>query len=130
MVSCDAKEAGRRAILNFGHTLGHAIEAESSYALLHGEAVSLGMVAALALGRDRGVTESALVPRTVALLRKLSLPVDLEGRLTPTVLARVEVDKKRRSDNVLFIFVPRLGQSVVEELSIEELRRQAAVLSP
>jgi 3-dehydroquinate synthase len=130
VVSRDEFEGGRRAILNFGHTLGHAIEAESSYALLHGEAVSLGMVAALALGRDRGVTESALVPRTVALLRKLALPVDLDGRLTSTVLARVDVDKKRRSDQVMFVFVPRLGESIVQEIAISELRAQAAVLSP
>jgi 3-dehydroquinate synthase len=130
VVVSDEREGGRRAILNFGHTLGHAIESESSYALLHGEAVSLGMVAALALGRDRGVTEPALVPRAVALLRKLGLPVDLAGRLTPTVLARVEVDKKRRSDRVQFVFVPRLGSYLVEELTLDELRTQAAALAP
>jgi 3-dehydroquinate synthase len=124
VVTGDEREGGRRAILNFGHTLGHALESESAYALLHGEAVSLGMMAALALGQARGVTEPALVPRTAALLRKVGLPVDVAGRLGPAVLARVEVDKKRRGDRVQFIFVPRLGEAVVQEIALDELRGQ------
>jgi 3-dehydroquinate synthase len=128
VVTSDEREGGRRAILNFGHTLGHALESESAYALLHGEAVSLGMMAALALGQARGVTDATLAPRTATLLRRLGLPVDVAGRITPQVLARVEVDKKRRADNVQFIFVPRLGHSVVEEIALEDLRRQVTAL--
>jgi 3-dehydroquinate synthase len=128
VVTSDEREGGRRAILNFGHTLGHALEAESAYALLHGEAVALGMMAALALGHARGVTDPALPPRTAALLGRLGLPVDVAGRVTPAVLSRVEVDKKRRADNVQFIFVPRLGQSVVEEIALEDLRREVTAL--
>jgi 3-dehydroquinate synthase len=125
VVTEDERESGRRAILNFGHTLGHALESESAYALLHGEAVSLGMVAALALGRARGVTEAALVPRATTLLAKLGLPVDVAGRLTPQVLARIEVDKKRRSDGVKFVFVPRAGQATVVEVPLDDVKRQA-----
>jgi 3-dehydroquinate synthase len=128
VVTEDERESGRRAILNFGHTLGHALEAESSYALLHGEAVSLGMVAALELGRARGITDGALVPRAVALLARLGLPVDVGGRLEPRVLARVEVDKKRVSQGVKFVFVPRLGEALVQEIPLDELKRQAAAL--
>jgi 3-dehydroquinate synthase len=128
VVTSDEREGGRRAILNFGHTLGHALESESAYALLHGEAVSLGMMAALALGQARGLTDAALLPRAATLLRRIGLPVDVAGRVTPAVLARVEVDKKRRADKVQFIFVPRLGQSVVEEIPLEDLRRQVTSL--
>jgi 3-dehydroquinate synthase len=128
VVTTDEREGGRRAILNFGHTLGHALESESAYALLHGEAVSLGMMAALALGEARGVTEAGLRPRAGALLRRLGLPVDVAGRVTAAVLARVEVDKKRRGEQVQFIFVPRLGASVAQEIPLEELRRQAAAV--
>jgi 3-dehydroquinate synthase len=124
VVTEDERETGRRAILNFGHTIGHALESESSYALLHGEAVSLGMVAALALGVARGITEPALLPRTTALLAKLGLPVDVAGRITPAVLARLEVDKKRRSDGVRFVFVPRAGQSLVQEISLADVKSQ------
>ncbi len=71
VVVADERESGRRAILNFGHTVGHAIEAASGFQLLHGEAVSFGMVAALALGVARGVTEPGLLARTTALLARL-----------------------------------------------------------
>jgi 3-dehydroquinate synthase len=128
VVTADEREGGRRAILNFGHTLGHALESESAYALLHGEAVSLGMMAALALGQARGVTDAALLPRAGALLGRLGLPVDVAGRITPAVLSRVEVDKKRRADRVQFIFVPRLGTTAVEEIPLDDLRRQVAAI--
>jgi 3-dehydroquinate synthase len=128
VVSSDERESGRRAILNFGHTLGHALESESAYALLHGEAVALGMMAALALGQARGVTDPALPPRVSALLRQVGLPVDVAGRLGPAVLARMEVDKKRRGDRVQFIFVPRLGEAVVEEIALDDLKRQVTAI--
>jgi 3-dehydroquinate synthase len=125
VVTEDEKESGRRAILNFGHTLGHALESESAYALLHGEAVSLGMVAALTLGRERGVTDPALVPRATALLARLGLPVDVSGRINSQVLERLEVDKKRVSSGVKFVFVPKAGQAVVQEVPLDEIKWQA-----
>ncbi len=123
VVTEDERDNGRRAILNFGHTLGHAIESASGYDLLHGEAVSLGMVAALALGQARGITDPALLARATTLLHTLGLPVDVKPRLTPEVLARVEVDKKRRSDNVRFVFVARAGEAVLQDIPLAELRR-------
>jgi 3-dehydroquinate synthase len=124
VVTGDERESGRRAILNFGHTLGHALEAESHYDLLHGEAVSLGMIAALALGSARGISDPDLRPRTTRLLASLGLPVDVEWRVSPAVLARIEVDKKRRGDRVGFVFVPRAGEARVEDLDLEDLRRE------
>jgi len=130
VVEADGREDDLRRILNFGHTLGHALEAESAYALLHGEAVALGMVAALTLGQARGVTEPALVPRATALLARLGLPVDVNGRITGPVLARIEVDKKRRSDGVKFVFVPRPGDAVVVEVPLDEIKWQALAAFP
>jgi 3-dehydroquinate synthase len=124
VVSEDERESGRRAILNFGHTVGHAVEAASGYELLHGEAVSLGMVAALALGEARGVTAPGLRTRTQALLARLSLPVDLRGRLTAQVLERIEVDKKRRSDAVRFVFVTQPGDAVLVDIPLNEAKEQ------
>jgi len=124
VVSEDERECGRRAILNFGHTVGHAVEAASGYELLHGEAVSLGMVAALALGEARGVTEPGLRARTQALLTRLSLPVDLRGRLTAEILERIEVDKKRRSDAVRFVFVTRPGDAVLVDIPLKDAKQQ------
>ncbi len=124
VVGEDERENGRRAILNFGHTVGHAIEAGSGYELLHGEAVSLGMVSALALGEARGVTQPGLRQRTQALLSRLSLPVDAKARLTPDVLARIEVDKKRRTDAVRFVLVPSPGEATLCDISLQELKQQ------
>jgi len=124
VVSEDERESGRRAILNFGHTVGHAVEAASGYELLHGEAVSLGMVAALALGEARGVTTPGLRARTQALLTRLSLPIDLRGRLTAEILERIEVDKKRRSDAVRFVFVTRPGHAVLVDIPLKDAKQQ------
>lgn len=129
VVTADEREGDRRAILNFGHTIGHALEAASQYDLLHGEAVSLGMMAALALGTSRKITPATLVPQVETLLRKLALPVDFTHRLNPEVLTRVEVDKKRRSDKVRFVFVPRIGEATMEDVPIEELKRQTLALT-
>jgi 3-dehydroquinate synthase len=124
VVVADERESGRRAILNFGHTVGHAIEAASGFQLLHGEAVSLGMIAALALGVARGVTEPALLARTTALLARLGLPVDVKHRLAANVLDRMEVDKKRVSEAVRFVLVPSPGQAVIQGIALDELKRQ------
>jgi 3-dehydroquinate synthetase len=123
VVTEDEHESGRRAILNFGHTIGHALESESGYELLHGEAVSLGMVAALALGVTQGVTPPALAERVRRLLALLGLPVDVENRLTPEVLGRIDVDKKRRGESVRFIFVSAPGTAVMRDLPLGDVRR-------
>ncbi len=124
VVTEDEREAGRRAILNFGHTVGHAIEAESAYDLLHGEAVALGMVAALAFGVARGETEASLQARACELLSRIGLPIDVARRISPATLARIEVDKKRRSNEIGFVFVPRAGQSIVKKVPLAELQQQ------
>jgi 3-dehydroquinate synthase len=124
VVSEDERESGRRAILNFGHTVGHAVESASGYELLHGEAVALGMVAALALGEARGVTAAGLRVRTEALLARLGLPIDVRSRLTAEVLDRIEVDKKRRSDAVRFVLIPRLGESILVDIPLKDAKEQ------
>jgi len=124
VVVADERESGRRAVLNFGHTVGHAIEAASGFQLLHGEAISLGMIAALTLGVARGVTEPGLLARVTALLDRLGLPVDVKRWLAADVLDRMEVDKKRVSDAVRFVLVPRPGQVVIKPIPLDELKQQ------
>ncbi len=127
VVTEDEREAGRRAILNFGHTVGHALETASGYQLLHGEAISLGMMAALSLGVALGITAAPLRDRAGALLSRLGLPTDVERRLTAEVLAHIDVDKKRKADAVRFVFVTEAGATRLQELPLTELRQPAAV---
>lgn len=128
VVSEDEREGGRRAILNFGHTLGHAMETGSQYGLLHGEAVSLGMLAALRLGELRGKTPAELRVRTEKVLNVLELPTDVAKHLTTAVLKHVEVDKKRRSSDIRFVFVPFVGDATLDDVPLEELHAQASAM--
>ncbi|HEY2728687.1 MAG TPA: 3-dehydroquinate synthase [Polyangia bacterium] len=121
VVAEDETESGRRAILNFGHTVGHALEAASGYGLLHGEAVGLGVLAALSLGEARGLGTPALTARATALLARLGLPVDLQPRLSAEVLARVSVDKKRRDGAIKFVFCPKPGETRLVDVSPDEI---------
>jgi len=113
VVGRDETEAGPRAILNFGHTVGHALEAVSRYGrYLHGEAIALGQVAAARLSaRLRGLPE-AQVRRIAALLTRAGLPTTL--RLTPTrrrrLVAAMHLDKKVRGGQLRFVLARRIGR--------------------
>ncbi|MBC8133244.1 MAG: 3-dehydroquinate synthase [Deltaproteobacteria bacterium] len=124
VVTEDERESGRRAILNFGHTVGHALEAASDYALLHGEAISLGMMAALSLGVALNLTPAVVHDRARKLLSRLGLPIDVAGRLNNQVVARIDVDKKRQSDAVRFVFVTQPGSTHLQDVPLTELRRR------
>lgn len=101
VVSEDERESGRRAILNAGHTVAHALESAFDYRLSHGEAVALGLVAECALAERMGVAESGLSARVRALLERLGLPVRLPESLDyVAVLRRMSVDKKNRNTDI------------------------------
>jgi len=114
IVEIDETEKGLRRILNFGHTVGHAVEAESGYAISHGEAVAVGMAAAAAISErlrylgaeDRDRVERAI--ERVGLPRRI--PRDLDaGRL----LARMEKDKKKQDGRIHFVLLKRPGMPFV-----------------
>ena len=114
-----------RVVLNLGHTLGHAIEAASDYALRHGEAVALGLVAAGRLSLRRGLTQHDLETIFVQALQRLRLPTDLGPWLRPPNLARVEAalrhDKKRDEATVTYIGLAAIGEPRVVSLPVAEL---------
>ena len=107
----DEKEAGVRAHLNFGHTFAHAIEAGTEYGrYLHGEAVSLGMVAAVRLAVDAGRCDAAVADQLVALLNKLGLPTSADG--LPDTMKLMDItrsDKKVAGGKVRLVLPDRLG---------------------
>lgn len=131
VVSEDEREGGRRACLNFGHTIGHAIEAEQPGRLLHGEAVSLGLVAALHLSVRTGRCDPDLLDRLIHLLERLGLPVRDRELRTDRVLEGTRRDKKRAEGRDRYQLTTGIGfVSVADDLpdgapraAIEFLRR-------
>ena len=113
IVAADEREAGERALLNYGHTFGHAIEAATGYGTYrHGEAVALGMVAAARLGERLGVSEDGLADRTVALLDALGLPTS-GVRVDPSLLWSLMTRDKKARAGVRFVLCQRPGHAVV-----------------
>jgi 3-dehydroquinate synthase len=110
IVAADEREAGRRAALNFGHTVGHALEATSGYALLHGEAVAIGMVAEARLAETIGVAERGTAARIAAALERHGLPVALpEGADADALMDAMRHDKKVRGGALRFALPSRVG---------------------
>lgn len=125
IVSEDEREAGRRAVLNLGHTLGHALEASQGFGRWsHGEAVSLGLIAALRVSERLGLLDGS--ERFRALLGRLGLPVELEPEAVRSALALVARDKKRRGKELRFIAVRAVGDVTPVDLELDELGRLLA----
>lgn len=113
VVAADEREAGERALLNYGHTVGHAIEVLGDYTRFrHGEAVGLGMVFAARLGERLGITQSGLTDRTIGILRGLGLPVGGVGFDKDAVWELLRRDKKARG-GVRFVVCVQPGEAIL-----------------
>ncbi len=110
VVSVDFTESGPREILNYGHTLGHAIEHAERYRWRHGAAISVGMVFAAELGRLAGSLPDAVVDRHRSILTSLSLPIDYPLGRWRTLLATMQRDKKARAGMMRFIVLDDIGK--------------------
>ncbi|GAA2418676.1 3-dehydroquinate synthase [Streptomyces glaucosporus] len=115
VVSADLKESGLREILNYGHTLAHAIEKNERYNWRHGAAVAVGMVFAAELGRIAGRLDDATADRHRAILKSVGLPVTYRGDQWPRLLETMKVDKKTRGDRLRFIVLDGLARPTVLE---------------
>lgn len=110
VVAADPLEGGRRQVLNFGHTVGHAVEARSGYNLLHGEAVAIGMATEALLAEAAGVAEAGLAPRVRRALEAFDLPVTIpEDLAAEDLLEAMRGDKKTREATVRFALPSRVG---------------------
>lgn len=118
VVARDEREAGARRLLNFGHTVGHGIEHASRYRLRHGEAVAVGMMAAMELGVREGVTPPALRDRVGRLLDALGLP--LRAKVPQAAVSKaLRHDKKRAHDTILGVLLTGEGAAEVRSLPIQ-----------
>ncbi len=114
VVGQDEREAGIRAILNFGHTFGHAIEAGLGFGVwLHGEAVGCGMVMAAHLSHRLGLVDAAFVERLTALIAKAGLPVTGPALGADVYLHHMRVDKKAEAGDIRFVLIDTPGSAVV-----------------
>jgi 3-dehydroquinate synthase len=116
VVQGDEFEKGDRKMLNFGHTLGHALE--NQYTLSHGEAVAIGMAYAAKLSQKISGFKNA--DRVIALLQKYGLPVDLSFD-KDKVINVVKMDKKKEADSIHFILLQKIGKAEIQQISIDQL---------
>ncbi len=124
VVAVDEKEGGLRRILNFGHTIGHAIEAAANFQIPHGEAVAMGMVAISRISRQKGLISEAEVQRLENLLEKFGLPTRILQHLSAEELIDLMAhDKKKSAGKVHFVLCKGIGDTVItDEVSTEELK--------
>jgi 3-dehydroquinate synthase len=128
VVSEDEREGGRRMILNYGHTIGHAIEAACGYAnILHGEAISAGMMAAAEIGRRIGVTPAAVGERQARIFARYGLPLRHAGIDADAVIEAIAHDKKVASKRVRWVLLEDIGRVVVRDDVPDALVREVVM---
>jgi 3-dehydroquinate synthase len=123
MVEADERESGRRMILNFGHTIGHALEAASGYgSYLHGEAVAIGMVAACRLSCVYAGLGEEDATRLAALIERTGLPTAMPPGWRGEQFARaLRLDKKRTLHEIEFVLIDRIGHALTRKLGFDEI---------
>ncbi|MDQ6662748.1 MAG: 3-dehydroquinate synthase [Chloroflexota bacterium] len=121
----DEREQGRRAILNYGHTIAHALENVTGYgALLHGEAVSLGMVVAAALAQELGMFAASEAMRQNSLLQALGLPIEYFGAVQAEhLLDAIQLDKKVSGKRIHWVLPQHIGDVTIETVPENVVRR-------
>lgn len=127
VVGEDERETGLRSILNFGHTMGHAVESLTEYKrFLHGEAVAIGMAFAAHLSNVRGHCSEESVTRIVQLLKRAGLPVEIPQELLGRHLAlAIEADKKVSGGKIKFVCISEIGRTVFDHLAANEIAQVA-----
>ncbi len=124
IVEQDERDHGLRRILNFGHTVGHAVEAASGYALSHGESVAIGMVAAARLSARLYALPAGDAERIADLIRSVGLPDRIPAEMDlEDVLSRLSLDKKKEGGTIHFVMIRKLGTPFVNEGIPEEILR-------
>ena len=121
VVAEDFREQGLREILNYGHTLGHAIELAERYKWRHGAAISIGMVFVAELAHINGRLSSADVQRHRDILTSLGLPTSYSGEKWPQVLSNMRIDKKSRGGSLRFVVLDQIGKPTIMHSPTDEI---------
>jgi 3-dehydroquinate synthase len=124
VVQEDERERDKRRILNYGHTLGHAIEATTHYRqYLHGEGVAMGMVFAARLARELGLSDNETMVRQVNLIKRAGLPVSLPRMRLSAIFKTMALDKKVKERQVYFVLPEAIGQVVIRPVAWEQIEK-------
>lgn len=121
VVSQDETEKGIRAILNFGHTIGHAVESVSDFSLLHGECVSVGIAGAYRLAQKLGMIQNRALLDVENTLSKAGLPVRVSGMNTDAIYSQMFFDKKAQNGKLSFILPKGIGQVMQRTIDDEQM---------
>ena len=120
IVERDPKEKGERALLNLGHTVGHAVEKLMDFRLLHGQCVSIGLAAAGAISKNRGLLTEEEYEEIIKGCRQYQLPVSITGLNPEDILAATKNDKKMEQGKIKFILMDGIGHSFVDRTVTDE----------
>ena len=126
VVEKDPTEKGDRALLNFGHTLGHAVEKLKNFKLLHGQCVAIGCVAAMKLSAMRGLVSQLEVEMVKECFQKFELPVTVNGITEQDILAISKSDKKMEAGKIKFVLLKEVGNAYVDKTVTDEELLEAA----
>jgi len=121
VVSQDLKESFLREILNYGHTLAHAVERQEKYSWRHGDAVAVGMAFIVNLAMEAGLASEALVNRHISILRRADLPTSYPREAWPQLLNYMQSDKKSRGSGLRFVAVSDENSDVYKVVRLEGL---------
>jgi 3-dehydroquinate synthase len=114
VVEADEREGGLRKTLNFGHTIGHAIEAHSRFQLLHGESIAIGMVVEAEVGEQMGITQKGTAKQLRMLLQRIGLPFRVPSTFSlDAIMDLTRVDKKARGGRVEYALLEQVGKCSV-----------------
>jgi len=114
IVEIDEREQGLRRILNYGHTLGHALEAQSDFAISHGEGVALGMIAAAHISERAGYLATQERERIESLIHQAGLPNGIPNKLAVDgIISRLQMDKKKKGEVIHFVLLKKVGMPFV-----------------
>jgi 3-dehydroquinate synthase len=125
VVEEDPKEKGDRALLNFGHTIGHSVEKLKEFSLLHGECVCIGMAAAAYLSHRRGLLTQEQLEDIMQVIQSFREPVRVNGIQADEVYEVTRLDKKMDSDRIRFILLKGIGDSFIDPTVTKEEQLQA-----
>ncbi len=124
VVENDPKELGERALLNFGHTLGHAIEKLTDFSMLHGHCVAVGSLAACQISASRGMISAGEVEELSRVLQIFHLPAKVEGLKVKEIIQATKHDKKMEQGRIKFILLREIGDAYVDRTVTEEEIKQ------